>query len=118
MLIIPKYLNLKVRKDLNLMNKNYFEILWVECNINCQVLRRQRQLINIFQNFFLEDLSSSIDRAVTENKSITLMGDYNIDYLIEKERQYLETILRPYGLEVINRDEATHIQGKSMSLID
>ena len=24
------------------------------------------------------------------------MGDYNIDYLIEKERQNLDTILTPY----------------------
>ena len=46
------------------------------------------------------------------------MGDYKIHYLIEKERQYLDTILTPCGLEVINRDEATHIQVKSMSLIE
>ena len=124
LLRIPKYLNPKVRKDLNLMNKNYFECLWVECNINCQNSTRQRQLINICYNpnknvsIFLEDLSSSIDRAVTENKPITLTGDYNFDCLIEKERQYLDTILTPYGLEVIHRNEATHIQGELMSSID
>ena len=66
----------------------------------------------------MEDLSSSIDRAVTENKPITLTGDYNFDCLIEKERQYLDTILTPYGLEVIHRNEATHIQGELMSSID
>ena len=50
LLRIPKYLNPKVRKDLNLMNKNYFECLWVECNINCQNSTRQRQMINICYN--------------------------------------------------------------------
>ena len=109
MLIIPKYPKTKVRKDLDRMNKNYFESLWVECNINCQNSRRQRHLTKICFNpnknlskHFLENRSSSIDRAVTENKPIALIGDYNIDYLIEKERQYLlDPMLTPYGLEVI-----------------
>ena len=52
---------------------------------------------------FLEELSTSIDFAVTENKPITLMGDYNIDYLNWKEKQCLDSVIVPCGLSVINQ---------------
>ena len=60
---------------------------------------RRKQLINISYNpqnsltdAFLEELSTSIDYAVVENKPITLMGDYNINYLNPTEKQYLDTL--------------------------
>ena len=38
-------------------------------------------------NTFLEELSTTIDYAVTQNKpTITLMGDYNLDYRNEKNK--------------------------------
>ena len=86
---------------------------------------KQKQLINISYNpsktlyhLFLEQLSLSIDFAVTENKPITLLGDYNIDYLNERERQDLETVILPYGLRINNTDEPTRVRGNSKSLID
>ena len=87
MLLIPKTLNPKSRNDLNCMNKNQFESLWVECNFNIDPTKKNRQLINISYNPskslidpFLEELSTSIDIAIVENKPITLMGDFNINF--------------------------------------
>ena len=125
MLSIPKTLNPKLRKDLNHLDQQFFESLWIECSLNNDTGSKCKQLINIsynpkksLTNSFLEELSTSIDHAITENKPITLMGDYNIDYLNWKERQFLDSIIVPYGLNVINSQHATRIQGNSKSLID
>ena len=86
---------------------------------------KQKQLINIsyiqrktLYHLFLEQLSLSIDFAVTENKPITLLGDYNIDYLNMRERQDLETVILPYGLKINNTDAPTRVRGNSKSLVD
>ena len=90
-LIIPKTLNPKSRNDLNCMNKNQLESLWFECNLNNDPTNKMRQLIIISYNPskslfdpFLEELSTSIDTAIAENKPITLMGDFNINFLTIK----------------------------------
>ena len=70
---------------------------------------------------FLEELSTSIDYAIAENKPMTLMGDYNIDYIYylnNKEEQYIDTINVPYGLNIVNREFPTSVHGKSKSLLD
>ena len=46
------------------------------------------------------------------------MGDYNINYLENKEKQNLETIIQPYDLNVTNKHQATRIKDESNSLID
>ena len=66
----------------------------------------------------LEELSTSIDHAITENKPITLLGDYNIDYLNSNERECLDSIMVPYGLEILNTAIPTRPRGNCQSLID
>ena len=46
------------------------------------------------------------------------MGDYNINYLNDSEKQCLDTILTPYGLKILNITEPTRIRKKSRTLID
>ena len=82
MLFVPKSLNPKSRKDLNCMDAGKFESLWIECNLTNDTKKKQKQLINISYNHdknftpcFLEELSTSIDHAIIENKPITLLGD-------------------------------------------
>ena len=62
--------------------------MWVECNISNDRSIRKKQLKNISNNpsknvleSFLEEISTSNDYAITENKPMTLMGDYNIEYI-------------------------------------
>ena len=102
MLLVPKSLHPKEQKDLNHLNQKVFESLWVECSLINSSMKR-KLLINISYNpqsltdAFLEELSTSIDYAVVVNKPITLMGDYNINYLNPTEKQCLDTITVPYG---------------------
>ena len=124
-LAVPKSLNPKKRPDLNHVSKNIFESFWIECKLTNSLSEKSRQLINIsynqqkkHYNSFLEELSTSIDNTITEKKPLVLMGDYNINYFDKKERECLETILTPYGLNVMNKDHATRVQNQSRTLID
>ena len=79
---MPKSLHPKERNDFSHLNQKVFESLWVEYSLNNNSSMKQKQLINISYNpqksltdAFLEELSTSIDYAVVENKPITLMGD-------------------------------------------
>ena len=72
-LAVPKSLNPKKRPDLSHMSKNIFECLWIECKLTNLLSEKSRQLINIsynpqkkHYNSFLEELSTSIDYAITE----------------------------------------------------
>ena len=49
-LVVPKSLNPKLRKDLNHLNKESFESLWVECNLTNDAANKCEQLINIIYN--------------------------------------------------------------------
>ena len=75
-------------------NELDFESVWIACNINNDVSNKKKQLINVsynsnkaLLNTFLEEVSTSIDNATTENKPITLLGDYNLDYLNKKRKR-------------------------------
>ena len=46
------------------------------------------------------------------------MGDYNINYLNQREREDRETVILPYGLTTINTDHSTRISNKSGPLKD
>ena len=63
---------------------------------------------------FLEDLTKSIDHAQSFNSNLILLGDYNFNYLNEDDKQSLDTILKPYNLNVTNKLTPTH----SKALID
>ena len=125
MLIIPKTFHPKSRNDLKCMNKNQFESLWVECNFNNDPTNKNRQLINSCYNLskslidlFLEELSTSIDIAIFEKKTIILKGDFNLNFSNHKERQCLETITIPYGFLILNTTEPTRIGPTAKSLVD
>ena len=76
----------------------------------------QKTLVNIayypqkrMLDEFLEYLVLNIDKATTEKKRINLMGDYNLSYLCKNEKQNLDTILRPCGLNSIIVEDTTKI---------
>ena len=124
MLVIPKSPNPRIGTDLNHMNQEIFESACVEYSLTGNT-SRNKQSVNVSCNpekplakFFLEDLSTSIDFAKIENKPITLMGHYNLNYRNEKERQFLETVAITYGLRFLNTEFSARVQCKSMTLID
>lgn len=122
LLAVPRVLNPIQRQDLN-SNSGDFESQWVECHLDEK--GKQKQLINLSYNpnkslgeEFLEQLTSSIDKAIKENKTIVLMGDYNLDYLNEKDRGLLDSAIVPYGLTVSNKATPTRISRTSKKLLD
>ena len=62
-----------------------------------------------FQNDFLEQLETNIDNSTCETANITMMGDYNLDYLTPLERENLETVLLPYGFSVASPNLPTRV---------
>lgn len=118
LLLVPRSVNPKRRDDLNLFT--VFESVWVEYNIGSA-----KQLINIsycpnkqYANTFLDELAKNIDNAIVENKPLTLIGDYNINYLNLDERQKLDNCLIPYGLDVTNQITPTRVTESSKTLLD
>ena len=125
MLLVPKSFNPKHRPDLNMANTyahcKMFESLWLELK---SPKVRKKFLINIYYNPnrnhtepFLEGMALSIDRAITENKTIIMMGDYNIDYFKKSDKNSLETIFQPYDLRPLITQQPTRC-AKRNSLID
>ena len=62
-----------------------------------------------FQNDFLEQLERNIDNSTCETAKITMMGNYNLDYLTPLERENLETVILPYGFSVASLNLPTRV---------
>ena len=107
LLYIPVKLAPKLRPDLNLFDKEKYESVWVECKSTFNISSNEKMLVNLCYNpsrsnfiDILEQLTLNIDNAFSVSKKITLLGDYNINYLDSKEKEILDSIIIPYGLMV------------------
>ena len=49
---------------------------------------------------FFEQLETNINNSTCETANITMICDYNLDYLTPLERENLETVKLPYGFSV------------------
>ena len=125
MIIAPKHLNPILRKDLNKLEPNHFESLWIECSLTNDNCNKKKHLINVNYNphktlhfDVFKELLGSKELAIVDNKPITLMGDYNTDYLNEREQISLGTVILPYGLRILNTNIPTRVKDNSKTLID
>ena len=114
MLLVPKKLKPKVRHDLNNMHNKTYDSIWIEFKAGINKNDRLA-LLNLAHNpnrnnnlVFLADLAKSIDHAESFNSNLILLGDYNLNYLNEDDKQPLDTILIPYDLDVTNKLTPTH----------
>ena len=122
MMLVPKVFSPKIRNYLKLFTGN-FESLWVSLKIpTCPSL-----LVNVTYNpnkqnspDFLDQLAINIDKAITKNEKIILLGDYNINYLDTLERSRLETVILPYDFHLKNQTIPTRLNrgNNTKSLID
>ena len=122
MLLIPKFLNPKIRTDLCDLSQT-FETLWVECNSPCAP--KDRILINVsycphkhLVDTFFEQLASDVSAAYNEGKEVLLFGDYNCNYLNSQEAQKITDLLSNLDLHIVNNDTPTRIGENSKTLID
>ena len=124
-LYVPKRLSPREMKNLNLFDENNFESLWIECKKNYQSKSNDKMLINItycpqknLHNQFLDELALNLDNAISVCNSVYLMGDYNINYLDRFERNNLDSVIIPYGLNVCSSETPTRITQSSETHID
>ena len=124
MLFVPKQFPSKVRQDLVTHSHEVFESLWVEFIVP-NGNKSETFLINVsycpnksLTTRFLDELALGIDKAISEKKRIILLGDYNINFFDQNERNLLETLIIPYGLSSCNTTTPTRIFKKCRSLID
>ena len=102
-LAVPKILSPNVKPDLcTNFEQTSFESMWVEYSFTGSGTKAVvAVLYNPFKSLmdsFLNTLNRSIDIVAAEGKSLTIMGDFNINYLKESEITNLSTVLNPYGL--------------------
>ena len=97
----------KLRPDLNLFDKEKYDSVWVECKSTFNISSKEKMLVNLCYNpsrsnftDFLKQLTLNIDNALSVSNKITLLGDYNINYLDSKEKENLDSIIIPYELKV------------------
>ena len=106
----------KLRPDLNLFDKEKYESVWVECKSTFNISSKKKRLVNLYYNpsrsnfiNFLEQLTLNIENAFSVSNKITLLGDYNINYLDSKEKENLDSIIISYGLKVFCPNDETRI---------
>ena len=66
----------------------------------------------------MDGIGLKIDHDVKENKSVKLMGDFQINYMHPFEKAKLDTILTPYNLNVLKNGDSNGTTNNSHSLID
>ena len=88
MLIIPRKLAPKLRENLNLFDEEKNKSVWVERKTKFYIASKEQMLINLCYNpnktifiDFLEKLTINIDNTFTVSNKITLIADYNKNYL-------------------------------------
>ena len=118
MLFVPLKLAPRERKDLNLFDKTKFDSIWlVKCRNDFAKNCKKTMLINKtynpmkqFQNDFLEQLETNIDNSTCETANITMMGEYNLDYLTP--------VIIPYGFSVASPNLPTRVCKTTKTHID
>ena len=102
MILASKNLSPKIRNDLNKVSTQ-FESLW----FSFKLPHKQNLLLNLKycpskqQSMqFLIELAINNDNGVSRNETIVFLGDYNINYFKDVEKQSLETVLTQYNLKV------------------
>ena len=123
LLAVPKILSPKVRPDMcTHFEQTSFESMWVEYSSTGSGTKAVVAVLynpsKSLMDSFLNTLNRSIDIVAAEGKSLTIMGNFNINYLKESERTNLSTALNPYGLKVCNTFLPTRITENGSSIID
>ena len=125
LLYIPVKLAPKLRPDLNLFDKEKYESVWVECKSTFNISSKEKMLVNLCYNpsrsnfiDFLEQLTLNLDNTFSVSNKITLLGDYNLNYLDSKEKENLDSIIIPYGLKVFCPNDETRISSSTKTHID
>ena len=97
MLIVPIHFSPRLLKNVKRPNEKFYDSLRIEI-----ICSGEPSLLNItyipqksYSSISLEQMADCIDDIINCKSRIVLMGDFNINYLDEKEKQSLETVFLP-----------------------
>ena len=99
-----------------------FQALWIEihslqkCNIICGIVYRKRNIPQRFQEYFDE----TVEKLIASNKSVYIMGDFNINLLHAESSRYAQEFLlslQSFSFTPII-DKPTRVHNNSATLID
>ena len=99
-----------------------FQSLWIEIqlpqksNISCGIIYRQHNSPKRFQEYF----DDKLEKLITSNKSIYIMGDFNINLLHAETSCYAQDFLlslQSFSF-IPTIDKPTRVYNNSASLID
>ena len=118
---VPEQFSIKIRNDLNTINRSFFESLWIEVTEPL----KEKLLINVaycsnvnLSKFFLDEMTSEISNVYSSTDNLILLGDYNINILKEIGKQLQNNFIADNGLQYVNTKKATWTNGEKFSLID
>ena len=87
--------------------------------------KSKRQIIAIaynphkqFKEIFIEDTLKGIDYAASEARDVSILGDFNINYLNKHEAKVLSDSIKPYNLSITNKSIPTYNSKNSQSILD
>ena len=119
-LYVHESIKFKLRHDIKVVGvENIFIEIINEKTKNTIVGVVYRPPNNIIDNF-LVNLDQSLDKLSQENKSISLMGDFNIDILLSNLNNASHRFINTLSLYALYRhiDKATRISNTTETLID
>ena len=70
------------------------------------------------QEKFIDELSYNLDYALGQSNTVHVQGHFNLNCLKENEKNKLETVMTPYGLQIVDVPEPTRLAQISESHID
>ena len=102
---IPKKFSIKIRNDLNTINRSCFESLWIEVTEPL----KEKLLINVaycsnvnLSKFFLDEMTSEISNVYSSTDHLILFGDYNVNILKETGKQLLNNFIADNEIQYEN----------------
>ena len=98
---------------------------WVEYSPIITKNQKKKQIIAIaynphkqFKEIFIEDTLKGIDYAASEARDVTILGDFNRNYLNKHEAKFLSDSIKPYNLSITNKSIPTYNSKNSQPILD
>ena len=93
MLIVPIHFSPRVLKNVKRSNEKFYDSIWIKilCSDEPSLLNITYNPQKSYSSNLLEEMADCIDDIIKCKSRIVLIGDFNVNYLDEKEKQTLET---------------------------
>ena len=121
-LIVQAWFTIKTLKDLaESLDENQMEHIWIELAAKSwknHIAVVAYNPVKKHTNNFLELLNFTIDRRIAENRNITIMGDFSVNYSSPTEQMNMIWVFAPYILNPANTKQPARFLRTTSPLLD